>query len=226
MGNTCRESSDHGPINSWDRQPFLTTIRNGTPSTQMAWREVRHNIVIANYGGSKEVDNDDGSLFYRVHHNFMAYGWAQKFKCGGIESFNNIKAFINTGGKFDAGCTTHPGHFYPNLWHNDTMVNLGANNLDYRSCWGSDGAGHDWDKSQVQNNTIYFQEEGLHAMITCPGKKKMSLPEFQKGGEEPGSREICAYPSTADILEWARATIGKKWNVGGDAVPGFVDMLI
>ena len=21
--NTCRESSDHGPINSWDRQPFL-----------------------------------------------------------------------------------------------------------------------------------------------------------------------------------------------------------
>ena len=57
--NTCRESSDHGPINSWDRQPFLTTIRNGTPSTQMAWRDVRHNIVIANYGGSKEVWKHD-----------------------------------------------------------------------------------------------------------------------------------------------------------------------
>jgi len=25
--HTCRESSDHGPINSWDRQPYLTTIR-------------------------------------------------------------------------------------------------------------------------------------------------------------------------------------------------------
>ena len=28
--------------------------------------------VIANYGGSKQVDNDDGSLFYKVHSNFMA----------------------------------------------------------------------------------------------------------------------------------------------------------
>ena len=62
--NTCRESSDHGPINSWDRQPFLSTVRTGKPSMQMAWREVRNNILIANYGGSKEVDNDDGSLFY------------------------------------------------------------------------------------------------------------------------------------------------------------------
>lgn len=43
----------------------------------MEWRDVSHNIVIANYGGSKEVDNDDGSLFWRVHHNFMTFGWGQ-----------------------------------------------------------------------------------------------------------------------------------------------------
>jgi len=48
--NTCRESSDHGPINSWDRQPFLTTVRTGEPSMQMQWRNVTRNIVIANYG--------------------------------------------------------------------------------------------------------------------------------------------------------------------------------
>ena len=54
--NTCRESSDHGPINSWDRQPFLTTVRTGKPSMQMAWRDVTRNLVIANYGGSKEVE--------------------------------------------------------------------------------------------------------------------------------------------------------------------------
>ena len=36
----------------------------------------------------------------------MAYGWCQKFKCGGIESFDNIKAFVDLGGKFDAGCVT------------------------------------------------------------------------------------------------------------------------
>lgn len=40
----------------------------------MAPRNVTRNIVIANYGGSKEVDNDDGSLMWHVHGNFMAYG--------------------------------------------------------------------------------------------------------------------------------------------------------
>ena len=60
-----------------DSQPFLTTVRDGTPSTQMQWRHVHNNIVIANYGGSKQVDNDDGSLFWKVYSNFMAYGWCQ-----------------------------------------------------------------------------------------------------------------------------------------------------
>ena len=26
-----------------------------------------------------------------------SYGWCQKFKCGGIESFDNIKAFVDLG---------------------------------------------------------------------------------------------------------------------------------
>lgn len=51
----------------------MTTIRNGTPSAQMAWRQVRNNLLISNYGGSKEVDNDDGSLFWNITSNFMAY---------------------------------------------------------------------------------------------------------------------------------------------------------
>ena len=92
----------------------------------MQWRDVSHNIVIANYGGSKEVDNDDGSLFWRVHDNFMAFGWGQKFKCGGIQSYNNLKAYIDLGGKFDAGCALSKANYYPNLWHNDTMIHLGA----------------------------------------------------------------------------------------------------
>jgi hypothetical protein len=33
-------------------------------------------------------------------------GWCQKFKCGGIESRDNIKAMVELGGKFDAGCVT------------------------------------------------------------------------------------------------------------------------
>ena len=141
-------------------------------------------------GGGKEVDNDDGSLFWAVHGNVMFFGWGQKFKysgaaracdvltlnrdaifrtivvplaltlllwlplyccslllaacclllllaacchnephhnhtrCGAIESYNNLKLFVDLGGKFDAGCLVgsdaslraEDGQLYPNRW--------------------------------------------------------------------------------------------------------------
>eukprot|EP00937_MAST-01D_sp_MAST-1D-sp2_P001006 g1006.t1 len=204
--NTCRESSDHGPINSWDRQPFVTTIRNGTASTQMEWRDVSRNFIIANYGGSKQVDNDDGSLFWRVHDNYMQYGWSQKFKCGGIESWGNYKAFVDLGGKFDAGCTTHPGaYFYPNLWHNDTMIHLGDSDFAYRQVWGGD-----FDKTQVFNNTIYMQQAGINAMID-----KSTLADFQEAGKgDFGTRQLVGYPSTAEITAHVQSILDGHIKTG------------
>lgn len=70
--NTCRESGDHGPINSWDRQPFLTTLRDGvTKSFEPLPREINGNFIIANYGASQGVDNDDGSSWFHIHHNLF-----------------------------------------------------------------------------------------------------------------------------------------------------------
>ena len=65
-------------------------------------------------------------------HRWSSYGWCQKFKCGGIESFDNIKAFVDLGGKFDAGCVTEAAGtptgqdavFAPNVWRNDVMISL------------------------------------------------------------------------------------------------------
>jgi len=206
--NTCRESSDHGPINSWDRQPFLTTIRNGTATTEMAFRNVWRNIIIANYGGSKEVDNDDGSLFWKVYSNFMAYGWGQKFKCGAIYSYDNLKAFLALGGKFDAGCLLEDKNvLYPNLWHDDIMVHLGNSDFDYRQCWSTKD--HDWDKTQVFNNTIYLQNLKLNAKLSkCDGGGK-TLAQIQAQGDEPGSKQINSYPSTANIMAWAKDRLGQ-----------------
>jgi hypothetical protein len=68
--NTCRKSGDHGPINTWDRQAYLTTLKNGkTPSFDPLRREISRNFIFANYGASQGVDNDDGSSWYYIHHN-------------------------------------------------------------------------------------------------------------------------------------------------------------
>jgi hypothetical protein len=85
--NTCRESGDHGPINSWDRQPFLTSLLDGvTPSFNPLLRSISYNLIFANYGASEAIDNDDGSSWYHVFRNVMY--WANGFKMdyGGHDS--------------------------------------------------------------------------------------------------------------------------------------------
>lgn len=53
--NTCRQSGDHGPMNSWNRMPFLTRIRSlgGEASYASADTETSHSMIIANYGASQ-----------------------------------------------------------------------------------------------------------------------------------------------------------------------------
>merc|ERR1719515_497455 len=104
--STCRESGDHGPFNSWDRQPFLTTVRIGKPSMIMAWRELHHNFFIDNYSPQENVDNDDGSCFYKTHDNFMVYGGnGMKSDFGGHDNYHhdNIYAYVGQAiGFYDA----------------------------------------------------------------------------------------------------------------------------
>jgi hypothetical protein len=91
--NTCRESGDHGPINSWDRQPFLTKLLDGiTPSFDPLRRRIGHNVIFANYGASQAVDNDDGSSWYHIFRNVMYWSNGFKMDYGGHDSIfeNNI----------------------------------------------------------------------------------------------------------------------------------------
>ena len=41
--NTCRESGDHGPFNSWDRQPYLTNVKNGTTTFDKQYKPSKKN---------------------------------------------------------------------------------------------------------------------------------------------------------------------------------------
>ena len=42
--NTCGESGDHGAINTWDRQPYVTTVATGEPSFVPAMNKFHHNF--------------------------------------------------------------------------------------------------------------------------------------------------------------------------------------
>lgn len=73
--NFCRESSDHGPFNSWNRQVYLFDGPNGTATVQKVNDTIMYNMILANYQSSLALDHDDGSAFYYAHHNVL---WAAR----------------------------------------------------------------------------------------------------------------------------------------------------
>jgi Right handed beta helix region len=112
--NTCRESGDHGPINSWDRQPFLTDIRDGTHSFVPERRVIAYNLIFANYGAAQGVDNDDGSSWYHEHHNVWYNSDGFKMDYGGHDSIFEDNLVLNYPHK--SNCIGF-GSFLPNHGH-------------------------------------------------------------------------------------------------------------
>lgn len=145
MFNSCRDSGDHGPFNSWDRQPFLTDVRNGTPSLIPAWNELHHNLVISNYNANGGCfDNDDGrcvtsrlhfliydctwnpitalsSAWYNIHHNWCAYGGHKSTNGYSKRTFSNLNVYPQVYGAACLGAfglprPTADGEFNEGFW--------------------------------------------------------------------------------------------------------------
>jgi len=189
--STCRESGDHGPFNSWDRQPFLTTVKDGTPSMFMASREIHHNFLIDNYSPQENVDNDDGSCFYQTHDNFMVYGGqGMKNDFGGHDNhhFNNIYAYA---GRALGVCGTlkdHEDYFYGN------KVVLTGTSVGGPQCSAP---------ATIMHDNSYFTSTG--DVQEC-GK---SLADWMKAGGEKGS-SVAKIPTDDAIIGWAKVLLGTK----------------
>lgn len=188
--STCRESGDHGPFNSWDRQPFLTLVAHGKPSMDMAWREIHHNFFIDNYSPQEDVDNDDGSRYYHTHNNFLVYGGqGMKNDFGGHDNhhYNNTYAYV---GKGLGVCSQLDGH--EDYYYNNKVVMTG-NDVGGFTC---SGAG----KTVVHDNQ-YFTASG--SVTEC----KMDLAAWQAKGEDKGS-SVAKLPEDATIIAWAKELLG------------------
>jgi hypothetical protein len=186
--STCRESGDHGPYNSWDRQPFLTTVLDGTPSVTPAPREISFNFFIDNYSPQECVDNDDGSQYYNTHHNFMVYGsTGMKNDFGGHDNHHhdNVYCFVSDAVDFfDAPMLDgHEDEFDHN------RVVLTHSTFGYATCNGT-GA------TRVHDNQ-YFTPDG--SLAEC----HMSLAEWQAEGRDVGST-VSVGPPDSTVVQWGR----------------------
>jgi hypothetical protein len=189
--STCRESGDHGPFNSWDRQPFLTTIAHGTPSMDMAWREIHHNFFIDNYSPQENVDNDDGSRYYHTHDNFFVYGGnGMKNDFGGHDNHhrNNIYAYV---GRALGVCGMLDGH--EDVFSGNKVVMTGSN-VGGPQCKPPG-------KTQMSDNA-YFTPDGT--VSECG----MSLADWQEKGDSEKGSTAAKTPSDDTIIGWAKEKLG------------------
>ena len=184
--NTCRESGDHGPFNSWDRQVYVTKVRNGTASTIKEWDHIFQNFMIANYNSQEAIDNDDGSAYYQTHDNFFAYsGYGMKNDFGGHDNrhFNNIYAYIAEGFHDIAQRKGHEDYFYENTVVMTKDGDIGRGNL-----WCS-GDG----KMVLHDNKIYTPT----GKVTECG---MALADWQAKGNDPGTT-VTTLPEDDDLVK-------------------------
>eukprot|EP00117_Sycon_ciliatum_P039525 scpid48718/ scgid29201/ len=208
--NTCRESSDHGPMNSWDRQPFLTTVRTGEPSVIPLYNNLHHNFLVSNYGGYKGgMDNDDGSTFYEVHHNFEVYGWGPKPGGGGLKYHHNVRAYLDQGIKGAPSMYADPS--YTNGFYNITAVFRNGSSLYVSETAHCGDTKHPqlFFPPEIHDNTVYHHPS-VQILIVCGGKNYTIAEAQQQLHLDPGSRDIPKLPSDEEIISWGKALLGQQ----------------
>lgn len=195
--NACRETADHGPFNSWGRQPYITRVRDGqTPSITPAFTGIDRNFVIGNYHTQEAIDNDDASEYFESHHNVFVYGGnglKSDFSGHDNRHHDNLYAFVN-------GDCMGVGSFLPG--HEDEF----SRNKCILQTDAKTYAGFDCNSPSLPvmfNNTVMTPNGG--PLSQCG----MDLKAWQALGHDKGTT-VAAWPDNWDgeeVLDWARGLL-------------------
>mmetsp|Transcript_4480 Transcript_4480/g.11420 ORF Transcript_4480/g.11420 Transcript_4480/m.11420 type:complete len:899 (+) Transcript_4480:19-2715(+) len=174
--NSCRESSDHGAFNSWNRQPYATKALDGkTVSAQPAYSTLGRNFIVANYAADGGCyDNDDGSSWYLEQDNFCVFGGMKSnFEGSNKRSTGNLHAFASVYGDHCLSGLNQINDFYADGYANNTCIlsKAGDTYLGIGSQPGSSTACNPANSStihlQIGGNTVYAP--GGLVTVTCGG---------------------------------------------------------
>ena len=209
--NFVRDTLDHGPINTWDRQPYLTTVADGkTPLLAQKESCITQNLVIGNYHSLWPIDHDDGTCFYTDKHNVIAYGGA-KFYLGHSKVISNnlyiypdatrSSSFVTLNPSCASSFSTSRDSPLPSGWDDNYSNNIcvigGPNLFQFNTCSLTDNAG----LIPTSSNNAYYAPNA-NVYICCDGKN-LTLKEFQDMSFEIDSivRDL---PTNKEVMEWAR----------------------
>lgn len=211
--NSCRESQDHGPFNSWDRVPYLSTalFGAGNPSVYHMFNELGpQNFFVAGGGANGGAfDNDDGSSRYHMHHNFEVYGGHKSdFNGHQKSSAFNLMVYANVYGPtcMSVGLpfvgSSPDGVSWNEGFYNNTCI-LDTPSGDYLKLGGGDLTNLTTITLTAGGNTLYTPDGNAFVDV---GGKKLSPAEWVALGIDPGLK-VSTYPSVPDIIQMAKTLL-------------------
>jgi hypothetical protein len=201
--NQVRETYDHGPFNSWDREPFWTDITNETGSFTQLYNEVHHNVFFCNYGSQACIDNDDGSTYFKNHNNFEIYGCHKDYFAGHNKyTYDTVLAFPTC---WDRGCAFFtefvPG-YVDGIYNVSCFMDTDKPYLEF------DGVSWSIDNVQPQqlpimgNNNIY----STNNVSIKVNSNSYSLDTWQAKGFDKGTTSR-PFPAYEDIIAMGKQVL-------------------
>jgi hypothetical protein len=204
-----RETKDHGPINTWDRQPYLSdAVQPGLPSLWQHETYIHHNVIFNTYGSVWPIDHDDGSCFYEDSYNFLVYGGKKNYLGHSKTDHHEIYVYsdANSGvlghgvclGDHDprrgfSGWNETWIHNICTLYNTSVPYNIG--NCDTDSLL----------VPYLANNTIYIPSDTEVAFICKVNgtQARLNLQQWQSYGLDIGTI-VETTPDVETIIQWGR----------------------
>jgi hypothetical protein len=207
--NTVRETSDHGPINSWDRQPYLSdAMEPGVPSLRQHGSYIHHNVLFNNYRSVWPIDHDDGSCYYEDSYNFLVYGGKKNYLGHSKMDHHEIYVYsdLSTGGFGSNNCVNDYNPTRGSSGWNETWIQnictLFSSTMPY-NIENCDTA--NLYVPYLANNTIYVPA-GKEPAFICKvngTSKRLNLQQWQSYGLDIGTT-VETTPDVHTIIEWGR----------------------
>ena len=217
--NMVRETGDDGTFNTFDRQPYITTVRNGTPSVFKAQSNMTRNFFINNYHSTWPIDHDDGSCYYYDTYNYLIYGGYKNYlghsKTAKYNTYiypdaqhqmheNNVGIFNfypYCASSIEASTTDLPSG-WGEVWVNNTCIIGSPSIYHFSSCFPT--RNNTGLLPLTANNTFYAPDKYIY--IKCD-QDELSLSKYQSWGYDIGS-EVYDPVDYDTIVDWGRKLLG------------------
>lgn len=211
--NMVRETGDHGPYNSWDRQPYLThsgVVDGYTPSDKMGLNASilkkadfqTKNFMINGYNGVWTFDHDDGSQYFNDTGNFMVFGGCKNYMGNHKSCDHNVIVHPGIAERAAGGrrCQTDDNKVFQNQYHDSNQCVTQDGNFYSMGISKCDPADIDPHVFQTWNNTFY-SPNATFSEGPCG-----SLSAWQAAGQDRGSK-VLPMPSIDTIVAMGKAVL-------------------